>query len=45
LYELRAGDRRAEEGRELLADVLGRFTQGLDRPEPARAAAILRAPR
>jgi class 3 adenylate cyclase/tetratricopeptide (TPR) repeat protein len=44
LYELRADDRRAEEGRDLLASVLARFAQGLDRPEPARAAAILRAP-
>jgi len=43
LYELRADDRRAEQGRDLLAGVLARFTQGFDRPEPARAAAILRA--
>jgi class 3 adenylate cyclase/tetratricopeptide (TPR) repeat protein len=45
LYELRADDRRAEQGRNLLAGVLARFTQGFDRPEPARAAAILRAAR
>jgi tetratricopeptide (TPR) repeat protein len=43
LYELRADDRRADQGRDLLAGVLSRFIQGLDRPEPARAAAILRA--
>jgi len=45
LYDLRANDHRAAEGRDLLAGVLARFTQGLDRPEPARAAAILRVPR
>ncbi len=41
LYELRAEEGRADEGRALLAGVLERFTQGLDRPEPARAAAIV----
>ncbi len=41
LYELRAEEGRADEGRALLAGVLERFTQGLDRPEPARAAAII----
>jgi tetratricopeptide (TPR) repeat protein len=43
LYELQADDGRAEEGRVLLASLLARFTQGLDRPEPARAAAIVQA--
>jgi hypothetical protein len=42
LYELRAGDGRAKEGRTLLASVLARFTQGFDRPELARASAIVR---
>lgn len=41
LYELRAQDGRAEEGRTLLADVLPRFTQGFDRPELARARDIV----
>jgi class 3 adenylate cyclase/tetratricopeptide (TPR) repeat protein len=45
LYELRADDHRAEQGRDLLAGVLARFTQGLDRPEPARAAAIIQVSR
>ena len=43
LYELCAEDGRAEQGRVLLAGVLARFTQGLDRPELARARAIVRA--
>jgi class 3 adenylate cyclase/tetratricopeptide (TPR) repeat protein len=43
LHELLAENGRAEEGRSLLAGLLGRFTQGLDRPEPARAAAIVAA--
>jgi class 3 adenylate cyclase/tetratricopeptide (TPR) repeat protein len=43
LYELRADDGRSEEGRALLAGVLARFTQGFDRPELARASAIVRA--
>jgi class 3 adenylate cyclase/tetratricopeptide (TPR) repeat protein len=43
LYELQAEDGRAEEGRARLAGLLERFTQGLDRPEPARAAAIVHA--
>jgi hypothetical protein len=42
LYELRAEDGRAEEGRALLAGVLARFTQGFDRPEIAGASAIVR---
>ncbi|MGH3784666.1 MAG: hypothetical protein ACRDRO_29650, partial [Pseudonocardiaceae bacterium] len=42
LYELWAQDGRAEEGRALLAGVLARFTQGFDRPELARASAIVR---
>jgi len=44
LYELRVDDHRVDEGRDLLAGVLARFTQGFDRPEPARAAAILQMP-
>jgi class 3 adenylate cyclase/tetratricopeptide (TPR) repeat protein len=44
LYELCAQDGRAEEGRALLTGLLGRFTQGLDRPELARASAIVKAP-
>ncbi len=44
LYELWAQDGRAEEGRALLAGILGRFTQGFDRSELARAIAIVRAP-
>jgi predicted ATPase len=43
LYELLAGEGRAEDGRARLAALIGRFTQGLDRPEPARALAIVRA--
>ena len=43
LYELCAEDGRAEQGRVLLAGVLARFTQGLDRPELSRARAIVRA--
>jgi tetratricopeptide (TPR) repeat protein len=43
LYELCAEDGRAEQARVLLAGVLARFTQGLDRPELARARAIVRA--
>ncbi len=42
LYELRAQDGRAEEGRVLLAGVLARFTQGFDRPELSRARTIVR---
>lgn len=44
LYDLWAQDGRAEEGRALLAGVLARFTQGFDRPELARASALVRAP-
>jgi class 3 adenylate cyclase/tetratricopeptide (TPR) repeat protein len=44
LHELCAQDGRAEEGRTVLAGVLARFTQGFDRPELARASAIVRAP-
>jgi tetratricopeptide (TPR) repeat protein len=40
LYDLRAADGRAGEGRALLAALLRRFTQGLDRPEIGRATAI-----
>jgi len=40
-YELRAADGRTEEGRALVGAVLGRFTQGLDRPELTRARDIL----
>ena len=43
LYELHADDGRSEDGRALLASVLARFTQGFDRPELARASAIVRA--
>lgn len=43
-YELCTQDGRAGEGRTLLEGVLSRFTQGFDRPELARARAILRAP-
>jgi class 3 adenylate cyclase/tetratricopeptide (TPR) repeat protein len=41
LHELVASDGRADESRARLAGILERFAQGLDRPEPARAAAIL----
>jgi len=45
LYELEAGNGRAEEAGKLLAGVLQRFTQGLDRAEPVLAAALLRRER
>jgi hypothetical protein len=45
LYDLQAEDGPADESRALLARLLARFTQGLDRPEPARAAAIVRGRR
>ena len=45
LYDLQAEDGPADESRALLARLLARFTQGLDRPEPARAVAILRGRR
>lgn len=41
LHELLAEDGRIEESRARLAALLERYTQGLDRPEPARAAAIV----
>jgi hypothetical protein len=44
LHELCAQEGRADEGRALLAGVVARFTQGFDRPELARANAIVRAP-
>jgi tetratricopeptide (TPR) repeat protein len=43
LYELWAQVGRVDEGRALLAGVLAGFTQGGDRPELARARAIIRA--
>jgi class 3 adenylate cyclase/tetratricopeptide (TPR) repeat protein len=43
LYDLHAHLGRAEDGRALLAGVLEQFTQGHDRPELARAAAIVHA--
>jgi class 3 adenylate cyclase/tetratricopeptide (TPR) repeat protein len=45
LYELEAGNGRADEAGKLLASVLQRFTQGLDRAEPVLAAALLRRER
>ncbi|MCA1843183.1 MAG: hypothetical protein LC792_08325, partial [Actinobacteria bacterium] len=42
LSDLEAGNGRAEEAEGLLAGVLQRFTQGLDRPEPVLASALLR---
>ena len=45
LYELESGNGRAEEAGTLLAGVLQRFTQGLDRAEPVLAAALLRRER
>jgi class 3 adenylate cyclase/tetratricopeptide (TPR) repeat protein len=41
-YNLRARQGRADQGRAQLAQILAGFTQGLDRPEPTRAAAIVR---
>jgi len=41
LYEALEADGRGEEGRRRLAGLLDQFTDTLDRPEPARAAAIV----
>jgi hypothetical protein len=43
LYDLLAEEGRAENGRAVLAGLLARFTQGFDRPELARATAIVQA--
>jgi class 3 adenylate cyclase/tetratricopeptide (TPR) repeat protein len=43
LYDLCAGSQRAEEARGVVAGLLPRFTQGLDRPEIARARAIVQS--
>jgi tetratricopeptide (TPR) repeat protein len=43
LYHLCAGSQRAEEARGVVAGLLRRFTQGLDRPEIARARAIVQS--
>jgi hypothetical protein len=43
LYDLYIGQGKKEGLREMIADPLGSYTQGLDRPEPARAAAILQS--
>lgn len=45
LYELEAGNGRGEDARCRLAGVLQRFSQGLDRPEPVLAGALLRRER
>jgi tetratricopeptide (TPR) repeat protein len=42
LSELEAENGRGAEAQELLAGVLQHFTQGLDRPEPVLASAVLR---
>ncbi|MGH8932202.1 MAG: AAA family ATPase [Egibacteraceae bacterium] len=42
LFELHTEDGHAEESRALLAGIVGRFNQGLDRPEVARARDIAR---
>jgi class 3 adenylate cyclase/tetratricopeptide (TPR) repeat protein len=44
LHDLYADIGRGEEGRVLLAGLVHRFTQGRDRPELARARAIVNAP-
>jgi tetratricopeptide (TPR) repeat protein len=43
LYELRSGQGRTDQVEARLTETLARFNQGLDRPEPARAAAIVAA--
>jgi class 3 adenylate cyclase/tetratricopeptide (TPR) repeat protein len=40
LHDLRERQGRSDQARELLAGILGGFSQGLDRPEPARAVGI-----
>jgi ATP/maltotriose-dependent transcriptional regulator MalT len=41
LYDLKARQGRAEQGRDALSEPLSRYSEGFDHPEPTRAAAIV----